>query len=527
MKVCAISLAILLLQLMFAPAGVLARDYYVSVEGNDSHAGSKSEPWQSIERVNSVDFEPGDRVLFRGGGTFQGSIELDNSDNGDEQKKVVVSSYGNGSARIQAGDGNGLTADNCSHLVIKNLAIQGSGRTNGSNGSGISLTGGSDISVEDIEASHFRLCGVTVSSVEDTRIAHVHAHDNGHAGIASGRPRSSKLGPSKNLYVAHCVTENNPGNPKNKENHSGNGIVIGFAEDVIVEYCLARNNGWDMPREGNGPVGIWTFNTKNIIIQHCVSHDNRSPGDDGGGFDIDGGTENCIMQYNLSYNNDGPGYFLCQYPTAPPLKNNIIRYNISQNDGRKNNRRAGIYIFAAEPNASGCEIYNNTVYNDNGSAVGFGGYHIPGVVFRNNIFVAAREPIVGDYSAAQFEGNLWWSLGSEGFRVGDFKGFDQWIAATKQEKTDGTQLDRYADPKLVDAGRARCDDPKALNQLTSYRLLPNSPSLEAGIVIPGNGGRDFWGNAVSSNQPPSLGAWEQPIRKVDASQAKVHEPLPR
>jgi hypothetical protein len=46
-----------------------------------------------------------------------------------------------------------------------------------------------------------------------------------------------------------------PGDPSILNNHSGNGIVVGNAEKVTIEYCEAANNGWDMPRQGNGPVG--------------------------------------------------------------------------------------------------------------------------------------------------------------------------------------------------------------------------------------------------------------------------------
>lgn len=124
------------------------------------------------------------------------------------------------------------------------------------------------------------------------------------------------------------------------------------------------NNGWDMPREGNGPVGIWAYQCDSAIIQYCYSHDNKtSPkGKDGGGFDFDGEITNSVMQYNLSANNEGAGYGMFQYYGASDWKNNIVRYNISYNDGTKNGK-CGIFIWC-DPSAipmKQLHAYNNTL----------------------------------------------------------------------------------------------------------------------------------------------------------------------
>ena len=80
------------------------------------------------------------------------------------------------------------------------------------------------------------------------------------------------------------------------------GTVLFNVARATIEYCKAAENGWDMPRKGNGPVGIWcACNADRVVIQHCISHHNKSPGLDGGGFDFDGGVTNSVMQYNYSY----------------------------------------------------------------------------------------------------------------------------------------------------------------------------------------------------------------------------------
>ncbi|NIM52341.1 MAG: hypothetical protein GTO22_24370, partial [Gemmatimonadales bacterium] len=57
-------------------ASAKARDYHVSPGGNDSNPGTQAKPWRSIAKVNSMDFGPGDRVLFEAGKTFAGTIAL-------------------------------------------------------------------------------------------------------------------------------------------------------------------------------------------------------------------------------------------------------------------------------------------------------------------------------------------------------------------------------------------------------------------------------------------------------------------
>jgi hypothetical protein len=265
-----------------------------------------------------------------------------------------------------------------------------------------------------------------------------------------------------------------------------------------------------MPRKGNGPVGIWTWNSDRVIIQFCISHNNKSPGDDGGGFDLDGGVTNSILQYNLSYHNDGPGYFLCQYPEAPLFKNNVVRYNISQDDAIKNNRRSSIDIFSASPNASDCQIYNNTIYNRHGAAVGFGGLPMPNIVFRNNIFICCGDVLSGEAKRGRFEGNVYWSVEGREVSFDGHRTLREWAEATGQEKIGAEIVGRSFDPKLTGLGTAALTDPAALADLKAYMLMPDSPCVGAGIIIKENGGRDFWGHRVTESERPAVGACEKP-----------------
>jgi hypothetical protein len=262
------------------------------------------------------------------------------------------------------------------------------------------------VQIDGIDVRGFRVAGVSVAGCQDTRITRVYAHDNGFAGITSAQgPGGSR---TRRFYLGDCVADNNPGDPMNRDNHSGNGIVVGGSDEVTIEYCEAMNNGWDMPREGNGPVGIWGYESDRLVIQHCISHDNKSPGADGGGFDLDGGMTNSVLQYNLSYHNVGCGYLLCQYDYAGVWKNNIVRYNLSVHDGAKN-YQAGIGLWPGAGGFSDALIDHNTIINPR-HAVSTKG-DVPGMIYCNNIFVAGGDLVDGDFSHSRFENNLYWSTG--------------------------------------------------------------------------------------------------------------------
>lgn len=397
--------------------------YYVDGQlGNDTNPGTLDKPFKTIGRVNSLQLLAGNSVFFAGGQTFAGTLQFKEL-KGTKEQPITIRSYGNGRAIINGENGNGIQASDCSWFQVKNLIVNGNGRLKGNTGSGVEFRRTLNCSIDSVEASGFLWSGVKAVGGKNLRITNVYAHDNGFSGINvesdgqnSGGLEGSGAKSFRNLYIANCVADNNPGCPEVKSNHSGNGILIGGVTNGTIEYCEAMNNGWDMPREGNGPVGIWAYQSDSITIQHCYSHDNKTSekGKDGGGFDFDGGMTNSVMQYNFSANNEGAGYGLFQYYGASVWKNNIVRNNISYNDGRKNGQ-TGILMWIAKDSPepiSSCQIYENTVVNCYGHAVSFEPGAYPEFHFTNNIFVITGHSISfvnGDYTGATFAKNQAWS----------------------------------------------------------------------------------------------------------------------
>jgi len=87
-----------------------AADYYVSNSGNDDNNGlSTSNPWQTIDKVNSMSFSPGDTIHFRAGDEWREQLTMPSS--GSAGNQITFTRYGSGdnpmirsSELITAGD---------------------------------------------------------------------------------------------------------------------------------------------------------------------------------------------------------------------------------------------------------------------------------------------------------------------------------------------------------------------------------------------------------------------------------------
>ncbi len=78
------------------PLSLLAQTtYYVSNSGSDSNSGmSESSPWKSLTKVNSYFFMAGDKILFKRGDSWEGTITVKTS--GTEGKPITYGAYGSG-----------------------------------------------------------------------------------------------------------------------------------------------------------------------------------------------------------------------------------------------------------------------------------------------------------------------------------------------------------------------------------------------------------------------------------------------
>ena len=519
-----------------------ATDYYVSSSGHDNNSGSSpADAWLTIQRVNSSDYNPGDRILFEGGRTFSGNLYFDGADAGTPTAPVTIGSYGSGRATIYAGDGDGILIYNAAGFVIRDLYIVGSGRTTNT-GDGIfffnDLAGAVKlpyVRIDHVDTVLFGDYGILIgahngnSGYRDVRISYTLATDNQMGGIFT-------YAQNPNVHEDVRVTDSSAFNNSGKAGllyNSGNGIALSSVNGGSVERSVAHDNGY-LSDAGNGPVGIWAFNSTRITLQYNESFHNRTGGEkDGGGFCFDLNTSASVMQFNYSHDNAGAGYLLAHKPDTYAHTGNVVRYNVSENDGRDHDY-AGIQTWGRIVNA---EIYNNTIYvaartsSTSGSPRGIliKNSSLPlqdpdRLHFRNNIIQSAGGVRLVEVQASaldqgteiRFEGNDYFSSGGT-FRIvwggTTYSSLSAWRTATGQERLNGRDVGLAVDPELARPNtHLSFNNANMITGLYGYRLKPSSLLIDAGLdlrtlgIAPGT--LDYFGGGLPFNGAFDVGAHE-------------------
>lgn len=259
-----------------------------------------------------------------------------------------------------------------------------------------------------------------------------------------------------------------------------NGIIVRYAENPVVEYnIVAHSSRFDTGHS------IYNFNTIGCIVQYNEAYGNTSdnPNDtDHGGFDADYNSRGTIIQYNYSHDNN----WFCGIMRRGYNTDVTIRFNISQDELLG----AYLYGFPKEKDVKDVKIYNNTHYFGKGKGnqifVAAGKVRIPiETDFRNNIFCFEEEAAWGfePDNTCLFENNLYYNLTPKG--TNSITGSPLFV----NPGTGGVNID-MRDPE----------------RLSGYRLQDNSPALNAGKIIPKNGGKNFVGNPLKSGSV-NIGAW--------------------
>lgn len=518
-----------ILAVFLAAATLSAQDktYFVSAQGNDSADGlSVATAWKSIEKVNSVTFLPGDRILFRKGDTFYGQIAVKGS--GEEGRPITMSSYGDGSGRpvinLGSAEGAGILMENVSHWEVYGMEVVsyepykiGIGRqgivVRVSDGGSFDHFVIKDNYVHDIWGQ-LGGNGLYVNYSSSAILVHT-------ARQASGR---AITGPNEPTVINDVLIEGNRIERVDKcgivcrgarnnvvvrgnymDNIGGDGIFVNGPYRGLIEYneihrsCM-RAGFPDLPGDdGWWPhvAACWIQNTEETIMQFNEVYDTARNLYNGDGFayDFDFNCKRCICQYNYSKNNHG--LMLLMYN----IFENVTRYNISEND------HTHLIQMQGPLEGDNSLVYNNVFYVDYGLA--------------DIDFFLTREP---ELLGAKFYNNIFYATGQGRFRTVYSSGDTQVRNYDEELKPDlapGTLFlhNCYFGPwknGLPDDPEALVADPKfvapgtggtGLATLGGYKLREDSPCINTGMYVPNNGGRDFFGQSLEDGHT-DYGAFE-------------------
>ncbi len=515
------------------------RAYYVSPSGDDSDTGnSPSHAWKTTARVNHMSFAPGDQILFQGGSLFEGGLEFDVDDVGTTDSPILISSYREGRATIFSNEYDGLWAHNTSGISIIDIDFISQDKSI-NHGSGINFFNDlpnnirlEHVYIERVSVAGFHESGILIggwnhqSGYRDVTIKSVITHNNGNSGIIV---YAEEANTHQNINISYVEAFDNFG-IAGERNPTGNGIVLGGVDHGRIEYSLAYNNG-RFNNSASGPVGIWTYDSSHITIQHNESYHNQTGGlVDGDGFDLDQNVSFSVLQYNYSHDNEGAGYLLSHGVNNSNHAHNVIRYNVSHNDGLRNSY-AGIYLYGKIKDLT---IYNNTVISnelikEDSLALKIVNYGVEslsadGILVCNNHFESERsalievaeQQLVYPDSIRFIRNNYYSGNDPPEIRWGNqlYVNLQQWRIATGQEEFEFQSMEQNVDPQLIGTNDNFISGTQLVGEISNRQYLPASSRLiDQGVnlselfdIDPGR--YDFYGTPIPQGNQYDIGAYE-------------------
>ena len=473
-----------------------AATYHVDADGGDDakDGNSPAAAWKSLARVNQQVFQPGDSLLFKTGTRYRGQLKPQGSGTNVDGKlqPIIVGQYGTGSRPRLAGDGqvlDTLLLRNVEYWELQDLEITNLGTNRQPWRTGVRIVSDGfgkmrhihlrNLFVHDVNGDlrknregcgiFFESRGGNQSHFDDLLIENCQVTRTDRNGICQRGGNTRSLG---------VVIRGN-----RLEDIGGDGIKIWGSNGALVEHNTLRGG---RTRCDDYAAGIWPFDSDDTVIQFNEVSGMKGT-KDGQGFDADYRCRRSLLQYNYSHDNEG-GFILICTPGNSWNEDTVVRYNISQNDGLNSAR-----VFHFGGGAKNTRVYNNTIYlgpKQNLPLLNFTEWdkgNADGTRFENNIFIAAGRASFawGKSRNTTFANNVF------------FGDFSEIPAST------GTLTNQ---PPLIDAGSGG----DGFDTLGGYKLRADSPPL-TGVIVPNNGGRDFFGNPVPVDRLPSIGAF-QPTR---------------
>lgn len=475
------------------------KTYYIDASvGNDSASGLEpSCAWKTLDKVNGMVFQPGDKILLKAGETWEGKLWPKGS--GSENNPIVIDRYGEGSdpyikgnmeegavvylynqqyweinhlevtnTAAVKGDRQGICFENqdagtLKHIYIKNCNIHDVTGVEITTGVGSSKCNGGiigKISTKNPSTGE----GAVQSKWEDILIDGNSVKNLGREGIYFysywsvrwnlDEPDAGAYYPSEKVVVSNNTVEN----------IDGDGIVITCCDGAVVEKNFVR--AANSRPNGKYHAGVWMWSSDNCIFRYNEVCETKTTLD-GMAFDFDNCTTGNIYEYNYSHDNEGGFILLC---SSNKSSGNIVRYNLSVNDGCVDNSQV-IMMYGA--NTKDISFYNNTfVYGDTlfvRQAHKASGDNASNISFKNNIIYKTGGEETLETLGCTYDHNNYYGVGS--------------VASDTHAVIEN--------PLFAETGE----------KTELFKIQDTSPCVDAGAVINENGGKDYWGNELYNGLP--------------------------
>ena len=527
--------------------------YYVStLNGSDSNSGiAKNQAFYSLQKINDIELQPGDRVLLEAGSVFiDGYLHIQGS--GSEEAPIIIDRYGEGDDPSVQTNGQGIwyqnygtPIDNPNHkrqgyvsssillydveyIEINNLEISNDPMMVGEKYSDLNKmnrTGVAAVAQNKGTVDHIYLKGLNIHDIRGN-VYDKHMNNGGIYFTVFKPFNEEQTGISRYNDI---VIENNTVNDVSRW-----GIAVGYTayfapfagiaaipDETIAKYgssnVVIRNNYIKDP----GGDAITAMYLDRPLIEYNVAEGAAKEINDDvyhTGFQKVAASvwpwksKDAVFQFNevfdTHYNQDGQAWdadsgdgTIYQYNyshnnaggavmiCAGEAINTVFRYNISQNDLN------GVLNLPGHPKA---HIYNNVFYIKEGVPFIRDGMTGGVAVVENNIIYNAGAPKREDWikgSNMTYSHNLYYNY----------------------ENIPNDPFAITEDPQFVDPGAGPTAIMTNLNSkvgnvtherdaFTGYQLRTSSPAIAEGKYIENNGGKDFFGNELLG--APDIGAYQ-------------------
>ena len=510
-----------------AYAQEVGTSYYIDASaGSDANDGKSSDSaWKTLDKVNATEFQPGDKILFKAGESWEGVLHPKGS--GDSDHQIAIDMYGKGNKPHFDAQGKTITVslastmngadtwtisttvwlDGQDYWTISDLDVSntaGAGMEERAIRQGIWVRG--KLSETDGVTRGIKILN---NDVHDVKGQNIRWNPTGYDMYSNAAIYVSQPGPSmesrkfddlliEGNHVENTVTGGIKVMEEEPEQHTqyftkvivrknyvsnvgSDGIIISHSIDPLIEY----NTVLDAGGLGNASdtvviAGLWITNCNDAVLQYNEVARTRYFQGDGQAFDTDWGNSGVIIhQYNYTHDNQG-GFFMNSSGDAGangPART-ILRYNISENDGTYSGRPT---LIDGNRDNRPVEVYNNIFYNDN-HGVELNPGSSSAYEYKNNIFYSTGG--INPASKTQFDSNCYAPV--EAFTNGNF---------------------------IPDDSRAIVADPKFVNlqkgTLDGYKLQADSPLIDAGLPLVEISGynHDYFGTNLTDGLP-DIGVYE-------------------